>query len=132
TALFTPANRLLARSWVGLGVRLVLDGRMVPLPWPVLRDRRRFLDHLGSYAALLDLPASSETSRYQFLHGAIEHLVRTTAFADIASAQRRYEESEKEPQAALLAEPAAEDGWAIVPLPPPVAEVRPTLPLIHY
>jgi phytoene/squalene synthetase len=132
TGLFAPANRDIARSWLGPGLRLLLDDRAVPLPWDVLRDRR-FLDHLGSYAAFINLPFPTENSRYEFLHSILGHLVRTTAFADIDSAERRYALDDTPlPQEMIAGVDPNQDAWKTVPLPPPVPEARRTLPLIHY
>jgi hypothetical protein len=132
TGLFSPENRRLARSWLGLGLRLLMDGRVAPLPPEVLNDRRRFLEHLGAYATLLDFPFPSEIWRYDFLHAALDHLVHTTSFADAESARELYEKSETALPEKLKIEHVVEQGWKPLPLPPWIPEERRTLQLIHY
>jgi hypothetical protein len=113
TGLFAPANRDLARSWLGLGLRLLLDDRAVPLPWDVLRDRGRFLDHLGSYAAFIDLPFPTENSRYEFLHSILDPL-RT--YPDIDSAERQYALDDAAAAADDRRRHQNQDAWKMVPL----------------
>lgn len=132
TSLFSPANRQLARSWLGLGLRLLVDNRVAPLPWEVLRDRRMLMDYLGSYALLFDLPFPSESQRWEFLHPIVEHLVRTSSFVAIAEAQERYLNCGILLPENFRLERIPGKDWQPVAMPPSIPEQRRTISLLHY
>ena len=96
TSRFAPANRDMARSWLGFGMRALLDRKIVPLPPEVLNDHRRYCHHFGWYLHLLDVPCPSEALRYRLLHPLVRRMVRAVALVDIDEVRAAFARDETE------------------------------------
>jgi hypothetical protein len=91
TSLFSADNRDLARSWLGFGLRSLLDGKIVPLPREILKNHLRYCHHFGVYLHLFDFPLPSEAWRYRILHPIVRRMIRTVSLLDIREADARFD-----------------------------------------
>jgi hypothetical protein len=91
TSMFRPGNRDLARSWLGFGLRALLDKRIVPLSTELLHDHRRYCQHFGWYLHLFDVPCLPEAWRYAFLHPLVRQMVRTVSLVDVDQAREDFD-----------------------------------------
>jgi hypothetical protein len=79
-------NRRLARAWLELGLRALVDDRIRPLDPRILADQGRYLRHFGIHTVLFDLPAPSESCRLRLNRMFVRRLVSNYSVLAIVQA----------------------------------------------
>jgi hypothetical protein len=87
---FPDRARRLARAFLDLTVRAVLDDRVRPLDTAVLSDPRRYMNNFGLLSHAFDLPLPSETWRTAIARPLVERVVRRYRTASLDEAVTRY------------------------------------------